>query len=245
MINKIYTYPNGKKIAYTLHNKKAETFIIYLHGLLSSKSSEKGQKILAYAKQKGLGFLSVDYTAHGESDGEKTEFRIGQCLKDVLSVIEKEIKNKPLILVGSSLGGWLTLLLAEQKKEQVKAIMTLAVAADFTKLVWEYVFNEDVRLLLKSGKTLGPSEETKGHCFTYQMFEEAEMHCLLHREIKYNGPVLLVHGDKDETIPMSNSLKVKDALTSTKVLVQIVKNEHHLLKGYNLSQGLDYLLTQV
>ncbi len=244
MVNKIFKYPNGKKISYILDQPNAETIIVYLHGLLSSKNSEKGQKIKDYAKRNGYGFLSVDYTAHGDSDGEKTEFRVGQCLKDVLMVIDKEIKDKSLILVGSSLGGWISLLLGEQKKEQVKAIMTLAVAADFTKLVWEYMFNEEVRDLLKSGKVLGPSEETKGHCFTYQMFEEAEMHCLLHRQINYNGPVLLVHGDQDETIPFSNSLKVKDALTSPKVSVQIVKNEYHLLKGYNLTQGLDWLLKQ-
>lgn len=245
MKKNIFKYPNGKKISYLIHNKNAEVFLIYLHGLLSSKSSEKGKQILAYAKKKKLGFLSVDYTAHGESDGEQTEFRVGQCLRDVISVIEQELKNKPLILVGSSLGGWLSLLLAEQKKEQVKGIMTLAVAADFTKLVWEYMFNEETRSFLKSGNILGPSLETKGHCFTYQMFEEAEMHCLLHRQINYNGPCLLVHGNKDDVIPYQNSFNVMHALTSSKVSIQIIKNEHHLLQGYNLSCGLDFLMTQI
>ena len=245
MTKKIFKYSNGKKISYLIDNKNADVFLIYLHGLLSSKSSEKGKQILAYAKKKKMGFLSVDYTAHGESDGEQTEFRVGQCLKDVLSVIDHEIKDKSIIVVGSSLGGWLSLLLAEQKKEQVKGLMTLAVAADFTKLVWEYIFNEETRTFLKAGNVLGPSHETKGHCFTYQMFEEAEMHCLLHRQINYNGPCLLVHGDKDEVIPYQNSFKVMQALTSSKVAIQIIKNEHHLLQGYNLSDGLNYLMTQI
>ena len=245
MVKKIFTYQNGQKISYLIHNKKADLFLVYLHGLMSSKSSEKGQYLLSYARKNKLGFLSVDYTAHGESDGEQTEFRVGQCLKDVISVIEEEIPNTPMVVVGSSLGGWLSLLLAEQRKSQVKAIMTLAVAADFTKLVWEYMFNDDIRALLKSGKVLGPSQETRGHCFTYQMFEEAEMHCLLHRQIQYTGPALLVHGDKDEVIPYQNSFKVMQALTSTKVAIQIIKNEHHLLQGYNLSAGLDYLRTLI
>lgn len=245
MVNKIFQYPNGQKISYMIYNQSADTFLVYLHGLLSSKTSEKGQQILSFAKKNKMGFLSVDYTAHGDSDGDKTEFRVGKCLEDVLSVIDKELIDKKLILVGSSLGGWLSLLLAEKKKEQVKALMTLAVAADFTKLVWEYMFTDDVRELLKSGKVLGPNEETKGHCFTYQMFEEAEMHCLLHRTIDYDGPVLLVHGDQDEIIPYKNSLKVKDSLLSSKVCVQILKGEHHLLKGYNLSEGINYLLNQI
>lgn len=245
MVKKIFKYPNGKKIAYLIHNKSADIFLVYLHGLLSSKSSAKGQQILSYAKKEKIGFLSVDYTSHGESDGEQTEFRVGQCLKDVLSVIEYEIKDKPIIVIGSSLGGWLSLLLAEQKKEQVKGLMTLAVAADFTKLVWEYMFNDEVRTLLKSGHVIGPSEQTKGHCFTYQMFEEAEMHCLLHRKINYTGPCLLVHGDKDEIIPYQNSFKVMQSLQSTNVSIQIVKNEHHLLQGYNLHSGIAYLRTLI
>ena len=245
MVNKIFKYPNGKKISYTIYNQKSDVFLVYLHGLLSSKASEKGQKIFAFAKKHKFGFLSVDYTAHGDSDGERTEFRVGQCLKDVCSVIDSELKDKKLILIGSSLGGWLSLLLAELKSNQVKGVMTLAVAADFTKLVWEYMFTDEVRELLKSGKVLGPNDATKGHCFTYQMFEEAEMHCLLHRTIKYDGPVLLVHGDRDETIPYKNSLQVMERLSSTKVCVQIIKSEHHLLSGYNLSDGIMYLLSQI
>lgn len=242
MKDKIFVYPNGKKIFYTIHNKKSPLFLVYLHGLMSSRKSDKGKAILSYAKKNGLGFLSLDYTAHGQSDGDKTEFRVGTCLNDILSVIDLELKEKQIILVGSSLGGWLTLLLAESKKSQIKGIMTLAVAADFTKLVWERMFNDEVRALLKSGKVLGPSEETKGHCFTYQMFEEADQHCLLHRCIAYNGPCLLVHGDKDEVIPYKNSFTVKEALTSSKVYLQIVKGETHLLKSYDLSLGLDFLL---
>lgn len=245
MKNKIFLYPSGKKICYTVHNKKAEICLVYLHGLMSSRNSDKGKYLLSYAKKQGLCFLSLDYTAHGESDGMQTEFRVGSCLEDILSVLDFEIPNKKIIIVGSSLGGWLTLLLAEKKPEQVLGIMTLAVAADFTKLVWEYMFDDKIRELLKSGKVLGPSEETKGHCFTYQMFEEAEQHCLLHRKINYNGPCLLVHGDKDEVIPFKNSFAVKDALTSSKVCLQIIKGEAHLLKGFDLSIGLDFLLKQI
>ena len=245
MENKIFLYPNGKRICYTIHNKQADVIFLYLHGLKSSRTSDKGKAILSYAKKHHLGFLSLDYTAHGESDGDQTEFRVGTCLEDILSIFDLELKGKQVIVVGSSLGGWLSLLLAEKRKKQVKGLITLAVAADFTKLVWEYMFNDHVRDLLKAGEVLGPSEETKGHCFTYQMFEEAEQYCLLHRSIEYMGPCLLVHGDKDETIPYENSFKVKEALASSKVCVQIIKGETHLLKGYNLSLALDFIRTQI
>ena len=245
MGNKIFLYPNGKRICYTIHNKKADVVLLYLHGLRSSRSSDKGKAILSYAKKHHLGFLSLDYTAHGESDGDQTEFRVGSCLEDILSLVDLELKGKKVIVVGSSLGGWLSLLLAEKRKQQVVGLITLAVAADFTKLVWEYMFNDYIRNLLKEGHVLGPSEETKGHCFTYQMFEEAEQHCLLHRKIEYTGPSLLIHGDKDETIPYENSFKVKDALASSKVCVQIIKDETHLLKGYDLSLALDFIRKQI
>ena len=216
-----------------------------MHGLKSSRTSDKGKAILSYAKKHHLGFLSLDYTAHGESDGDQTEFRVGTCLEDIVSLFDLELKGKKVIVVGSSLGGWLSLLLAEKRKNQIVGLITLAVAADFTKLVWEYMFNDHIRKLLKEGHVLGPSEETKGHCFTYQMFEEAEQHCLLHRKIEYTGPCLLIHGDKDETIPYQNSFKVKEALASSKVCVQIIKSETHLLKGYDLSLALDFIRKQI
>lgn len=245
MKNKVFVYPNKKRIFYSVHNKKASICLLYLHGLMSSRKSEKGKAIFKYAKKNNLGFLSLDYTAHGDSDGVQTEFRVGQCLEDVLSILDTELKNKKIVVVGSSLGGWLTLLLAEKRREFVKGIMTLAVAADFTKLVWDHMFDDDIRNRLKSGEVFGPSQETKGHCFTYQMFEEAEQHYLLQRQINYDGPCLLVHGDKDEIIPYKNSFAVKDALSSPKVCLQIMKGETHLLKGYDLSDGLDYLLKQI
>ena len=209
MKNKIFLYPNGNRIFYTIHNEKSDVFLLYLHGLMSSRTSDKGKSILSYAKKNRLGFLSLDYTAHGESDGDKTEFRVGTCLQDVLSVFDLELKGKKVVVIGSSLGGWLSLLLGEKRKKQVKGLMTLAVAADFTKLVWEYMFNDHIRSLLKSGNVFGPSEETRGHCFTYQMFEEAEKHCLLHRNIEYQGPCLLVHGDQDEIIPYQSLFNFK------------------------------------
>lgn len=242
MTEKIYLYPNSKKIAYTIEGEEQETLLIYLHGLLSSRQSQKGQLLKQYAKNKNYGFLSLDYTAHGQSDGKPHEFAVGQCLEDILNVLENEAQNKKLIIIGSSLGGWLSLLLAERKKEQVQGVITLSCAADFLKGVWADMLTQEMKENLKNGTIIGPTEETKGYCFTYKMFQDAEKYYLLNRKIKYNGPVLLVHGDKDELIPYQTSLLVKDSLESRNVEVLIKKGEGHLLENLNLENTIDYFV---
>ncbi len=232
----------GGIIAYTYINRKNQPCVIYLHGLRSSRKSDKSARINAFCKQNGYSYLAVDYTGHGDSDGEPGDFRVGQCLDDVLAVLEAENVQTPLYLVGSSLGGWIAYLLSERLGEQIKGILTCAAGVDFLPMLWNYVFNDDIRNMLKKGMVLGPNEQTKGHCFTYPMFTEAEPYLLLNRKIGYKGPVVLAHGDKDEIIPYQNSLKIKDALESQDVSVHIIKDEGHLMSGYPIENTLKSLI---
>ena len=231
----------GKIIAYTYHQKESPC-VIYLHGLQSSRQSEKGKRLELFCEQNGYSFLSVDYTGHGNSEGEIIDFRIKQCLDDVLCVLKEEKIKQPLYLIGSSLGGWIAFLLAEHFKTQVKGILTCAAGVDFLPMIWNHLLTDELREMLKNGGTLGPSEETYGHCFTYPMFTEAEPYLLLNRKIQYDGPVILVHGDKDTIVPYQNSFKIKEALESNKVCVQIIKGEGHILSSFPLEKTLKLMI---
>ena len=200
---------DAKTIAYT-YDKRNTPCIVYLHGLCSSRQSEKGKRLARFCEENGYSFLAVDYTGHGESEGLPSDFRIKRCLDDVIQVLETEQPQEDLYFVGSSMGAWVA-----------------------------FLGNE-----LQNGKVLGPSEETYGYCFSYEMFTQAEPYLLLNRKIHYTGPVILVHGDKDTVIPYQNSLKIKDALESKQVCVQIIKGEGHSLSGFPLERTLKFFIKQ-
>ena len=233
-----------KTIVYDYIHNENQPCVIYLHGLNSSRHSQKGLRTKAFAEENGYSYLSVDYTAHGESEGEPSDFRVGRCLQDVLDVIQAENITAPLYLFGSSLGGWIAYLLAEKLPQQVKGVLTIAAGVDFLQTVWEKIFTPDIRELLKSGVVLGPNEQTKGYCFAYPMFTEAEPYLLLHRPIEYTGSVVLAHGDKDTLVPWENSLKIKDILKSEDVAVEIIKNGDHRLLSYPFEETLQRLINK-
>lgn len=245
MSEKKLIYENNNHISYTVSYGSKKVGILYLHGLLSSRKSDKGQLLASFAQKNGFSFLSLDYTAHGDSSGEPKDFRVGQCLNDICAVLEQENYQEPFVIVGSSLGGWLSFLLAEKYSSQTLGVLTLAAGVDFMPRIWNQIFDENVRNLLKSGKIIGPSQETMGYCFSYPMFEEAQKHLLLNRTISYDGPVWLIHGDKDDIIPFQTSLEAKNALESSHVEVHLIKGEKHQLKGYDLEKALDSFLKQI
>lgn len=211
-----------------LKGAKALT-IVYLHGLLSSKKTLKAENIKSYCVENGYPYLALDYTSHGASSGVPSGFRVGWCLQDTQDVIASVVPQSPLLVVGNSLGGWISFLLAEKLGEQVKGILALAPGLDFTEDVWNHRFDDKVRAALKAGVVFGPSEETGGYCFSYSMFEEASQHLMLNRTIEYAGPVEIIYGDKDELVKLKDILALKDKLLTSDVRLHIIKGVGHRL----------------
>ncbi|MBP5534413.1 MAG: alpha/beta hydrolase [Alphaproteobacteria bacterium] len=215
--------------------------IVYLHGLLSSMKSKKGQYLKAFAKAHGLSYLSFDFTAHGKSWGKPYDFMISRCLKDAIDVLNKYVKV-PQIIVGSSMGGWIGLLLCKHYSEKVSAFVGLAAGADFMKFVWDNLLNENHRIQLKNGAIFGPSEETRGYCFTYQMFVDAAEHYILTEKLDYSGSVRLICGDKDQLVPFQTTFRIKDVLTSKDVQIICIKDAGHSLSSPEELSVIGYTL---
>lgn len=238
MTEKILKRSDGSFISYEYIPNDQNLTVVYLPGFRSSKQNTKALWLRELAAQKEIGFLSLDYTAHGNSSGEPIDFRVGQCLTDALDVIHHTTQT-PLILVGSSFGGWIAFLLAERLKQRVCGVVGMAPAVDFMQDIWTHRMNDEIRDALKSGQIIGPLPETNDAPWRYEMFQEAEQYLLLSKGIDYNGPVCLIHGDSDQTIPYQKSFQIKDALTTSDVVI-------HILKGYGHSLVDDtcrYLLT--
>ena len=229
MANQIFKRNDGTYLNVEfIDGDKTKPGIVYLHGLLSNMNSKKGQYLKVFALEKGLSYLSFDFSAHGQSWGKPYDFTIGRCLKDALDILNHYV-SVPQIIVGSSMGGWIGLLLCEKAPEKVAGYVGLASGADFTKFVWNNLLNDNLRQSLKDGLILGPSEETRGYCFTYQMFQDAEQYFVLDKKINYNGPVRLLWGDKDELVPFQTTLAIKDVLTSDNTQLILIKGGNHSL----------------
>lgn len=237
--------PDKWDIAYTFDKGNKDLCVLYLHGWLANRHRQKGVTAQDVARREGCSYLSLDYTAHGESGGKPTDFTIGQAIEDSMDVIQKTIPNIPLIIIGNSVGGWIGLWLAERLK-QVVGFIGLAPAPDITDWVWNNMLPDSAKALLDGGHVLGPSEQTYGFCFTKQIFKDGEEHFMLKRPIDFKGPVRILWGDQDDRIEKSRINAIKDRLVSDNVAVTLIKGaDHHLSRERDLKILSDVLKTMI
>lgn len=227
MTTGIYHRKDGTWLSYE-KEEGALPGIVYFHGLLSCKESKKAQFLKKLALEKGLSYLSFDFSAHGASWGKPWDLTIGRCYQDALDMIEN-LTSGPQILVGNSMGGWIGLLVSETLKEKITAFVGLAPGPDFTQMIWDTLLTEEHKALLEKGQILGPNAETQGYCFTKALFEDAQKYLMTNRSIAYEGPVILLNGDKDVLVPYERAFKIKDCLQSKEVQIWILKGAEHNL----------------
>ena len=241
MADFILKRPDKWDLAYTFDKGNKDLCVLYLHGWLANRHRKKGLTARDVALDEGCSYLSLDYTAHGESGGDPTDFTIGQTIKDTLDVIKETIPNIPLIIIGNSVGGWIGLWLAEHLK-QTAGFIGLAPAPDITEWVWNKMLPPYARAALDAGNIIGPSEATYGFCFTKELFKDGERHFMLNRPIEFKGPVRIIWGDSDDRVEKSRIDAIKDRLTSPDVKITVIKGaDHHLSQERDLSILADTL----
>lgn len=245
MTDSILNRPQKWDIAYTFDKGNKNLCVLYLHGWLANRHRQKGMTARDVAIEKGCSYLSLDYTAHGESGGQPTDFTIGQAIEDTIQVIQQTIKNTPLIIVGNSVGGWIGLWIAERLKQTV-GFIGLAPAPDITGWVWEQMLPDYAKAEIDKGNILGPSEETYGFCFTKKLFNDGKEHFMLNRPIDFCGQVRILWGDRDDRVEKSRIIAIKDRLTSDDVLITLIKGaNHHLSEKRDLKILADTLKTMI
>ena len=237
--------PDKWNLAYTFDKGAENLCVLYLHGWLANRHRQKGLVAEEVARGAGVSYLSLDYTAHGESGGKPNDFTIGQGIQDTLDVIQKTIPNIPLIIIGNSVGGWIGHWLAEHLK-QVVGFIGLAPAPDITEFIWDKMLPPYAKAEIDKGNVLGPMEATHGFCFTKQLFVDGEKHFMLNRPIDFKGPVRIIWGDKDDQVEKSRILAIKDRLISEDVSITLIKGaNHHLSEKRDLKILADILETMI
>ncbi|XP_005987314.1 palmitoyl-protein thioesterase ABHD10, mitochondrial [Latimeria chalumnae] len=204
--------------------------LVFLPGFMSNMQGEKALALEKFCQSSGHAFVRFDYTGCGKSEGNSNDCVLGDWKGDALAVFD-ELTTGPQVLVGSSMGGWLMLLVAQARPERVAGLLGIATAADSFVNTFKQLPLEVKEEVEKTGLFKFSSKySSSGHyMINYSLIKEAEQHCVLGNSIPILCPVRLLHGLKDESIPWQVSLQVLESLASQDVDVILRKNGDHRL----------------
>lgn len=214
----------GRSIAYRKRTGTAPT-LLFLPGYASDMEGAKALALDAFATARGLALLRFDYSGTGSSRGQFEDGTLASCLEDALGVIDR-LTDGPVILIGSSMGGWIALHLALLRPDRIRALVGIAAAPDFTD--WGYP--ENLKRQLAGGETLRRASPYGGEEVTTAGFwSSGQQLLLLDREIAVDCPVRLVHGEADPDVPLDVAFRTMRALRSADVQLLTVKGGGHRL----------------
>ena len=218
------------KIAYC-RSDGAGPGIIWCGGLKSDMEGSKATALHDWAQARGRAFVRFDYFGHGKSTGRFRDGTISRWAEDTLQIID-ELSAGPQILVGSSMGAWTALLAAIARPERVKALVLIAPAPDFTqKLMWAR-FSEDIRkTIIEEGIYYEPSDYDEPYEISRELILDGRENLLLDDPINFSGPVRILHGLNDTSVPWQHAQKLMDVLVSEDVELTLVKDGDHSLSG--------------
>jgi pimeloyl-ACP methyl ester carboxylesterase len=218
---------DGVELAWAHLPGRAPT-VVFLPGFGSDMAGEKATTLAAFCAATGQAMLRLDYSGHGASGGAFTEGTIGRWADDAGLLIDRLTQGK-LLLVGSSMGGWIALLLARARQQRVAGIVGIAAAPDFTERMWQAMTPEARATLTQQGVLERPSRYGDPYRITSGLIEDGRRLLLLDAPIPLGCPVRLLHGQQDEDVPWQQALTVAALLESEDVQVTLVKDGDHRL----------------
>ena len=220
---------DGNYLAYARTPGKSPT-VVFLGGFRSDMTGTKAVALEAWAEKRGQAFLRFDYLGHGQSSGRFEDGTIGRWKDDSLAAIDALTEGK-LVLVGSSMGGWLSLLTAQARPERLAGLVLIAAAPDFTeRMLLGGLSAEDRAALQREGRLERPSQYSpEPSVFTWKLTEEGRNHLLLAKPLKLPCPVRLLHGQSDPDVPWEYSLQIARHLDAPEVISTFVKGGDHRL----------------
>ncbi len=203
--------------------------VVFLPGLRSDMTGAKAQAVAGFCEQRGQAMLRLDYSGHGGSDGRFEDGTIGVWVRDAACVIEA-VTSGPLILVGSSMGGWIALLLARSLGARVVGFIGIAAAPDFTeRLMWQSMAPAERRRLETAGRLEVPSEYGAPLVITHALIEDGRRNLVLDGRLLLPCPVRLLQGQCDPDVPWETALTLARAIDGDDVVTVLIKDGDHRL----------------
>jgi pimeloyl-ACP methyl ester carboxylesterase len=226
---------NGTELAWVRLDGSHPT-VVFLPGFRSDMTGDKATSLAAFCADRGIGMLRFDYSGHGASSGDFLDGTIGVWAADALAAVDA-LTSGPLVLVGSSMGGWIALLTALARPERIAGLIGIAAAPDFTqRLMWESMAPSERAMLERDGVLHVPSQYGESTPITLKLIQDGADHQILTSPAPIGCPVRLLHGQADPDVPWELALRIAEHVESTDVRVILVKDgDHRLSRPSDLS----------
>ena len=245
---KLYNYNQDTFLAYQKYQAKQTNKygLIFLGGFKSDMNGTKAQAISEYTKKNDYDFIRFDYFGHGQSSGEFIDGTIELWTNSALEIIDNLTDDKPQILIGSSMGGWIMLLAALARPKKIAKLIGLAAAPDFTEdLIWSYLSNTQKELIETNGQILFNNEFCEdAYPISLNLIKDGRKNLLLSKEINIDIPIRLIHGMNDKDVPYQTSIKIAEQVISSEVEVQLLKQSGHRLSSPEELEVIYQAITQ-
>ena len=228
---KYHKISKNKKIRFICNIYKNTPFIVFLHGFMSDLEGKKPNAFLKFAKKNKLSFLALEYSGHGKSSGKFINGNITKWGNETSILIKKFVKNNDFIIVGSSMGAWLALKQFQEFKSQIKGFLGIGSAPEFLEnLMWKKFSKKMKSETIKNG-ILHLKHGNYEYPITLQLIKDGRKNKVLNKKISSKINVTMVHGQKDEVVPVSYSRKVLKIFQKAKKKLVIVKDGDHSLSS--------------
>ena len=219
---------NGTELAWSRVEGRAPT-VVFLPGFRSDMTGEKATMLAAFCAGRGQAMLRFDYSGHGASGGAFEDGTVGAWAADAVSAID-ELTTRKLILVGSSMGGWIALLTALLRPDRIAALVGVAAAPDFTqRLMWDSMAPPERETLQRDGVLYVPSRYGEPTPVTRALIEDGARHLVLTGRIPLRCPVRLLHGQADPDVPWELALEIVRQVETPDARVTLIKDGDHRL----------------
>ena len=226
-----YKLSKAKKIRYLKLYQKNSDYIVFLHGFMSDLDGKKPKSFLKFAKKNKLGFLALEYSGHGKSSGKFTKGNISKWTKETSILIKKIVKTNKIIFIGSSMGAWIALNQFKIFKKQIKGFLGIGSAPEFLEnLMWNK-FSKKMKAETIKNRIYNLKHGDYIYPITLQLIKDGRKNKVLNKKINYKINITMVHGQKDEVVPVSYSKKVLKIFKNSRKKLVIIKNGDHSLSS--------------
>ena len=237
-----YKITKTKKIRYISNIYKNSLCIVFLHGFMSDLEGEKPRALLNFAKKNKVSFLALEYSGHGKSSEKFIEGNISKWSEQTSKLIRKKTKGSNLILVGSSMGAWISLKQFEIFKNRIIGFLGIGAAPEFLEhIMWKKFSKKMKKEIIKKG-IYNLKHGDYEYPITYQLIKDGRKNKVLNKKINLKIKVTMVHGEKDEAVPVSYSRKVLRLFPNAHKKINVIKNGNHSLSN---KRGLKIILKEL
>ena len=219
----------NKKIRYIYRVYKNTPFIVFLHGFMSDLEGKKPNVFLKFAKKNKISFLALEYSGHGKSSGNFINGNITKWSNETSALIKKYVKKNNFTIIGSSMGVWIALKQFQKFKNQINSFLGIGSAPEFLEnLMWKKFTKKMKAEIIKKG-IYHLKHGNYEYPITHQLIKDGRKNKVLNKKIDSKIKITMVHGQKDEVVPVSYSIKVLKIFKNAKKKLLIIKGGDHSL----------------